>query len=195
MCFTAAAPGLNICRRQSGTACIERVFSQHSELCSVPIWAERLTQAAVPRSAPLAVARGRGPAEAEPPVLPLPRAALALCRDGGRVLEVKVTVQNILIAEFQYVSLYYFFLVYSCGPGYLTVDCSKKAIFYYFKFVACLLFWFQHMYMLKCYLPVKRRWLFQTKCIPEETHRIKCVQADLISALVFHIFSMQSSCW
>lgn len=144
---------------------------------------------------PLAVARGRGPAEGEPPVLLLLRAALALCRDDGRVLEVKVTVQNILIAELLYVFLYYFFLVYFCGPGYLTVDCSKKAIFYYFKFLACLLFWFQYMHMLKCCVPVKRTWLFQTKRIPEETHRIKCVQADLISALVFHIFSMQSNCW
>lgn len=93
---------------------------------------------------PLAVARGRGPAEGEPPVLPLLRAALALCRDNGRVLEVKVTVQNILIAEFLYVFLYssWFILVVldtllwtAVKRQFFPILSSLHA--YYFDFSIC----------------------------------------------------------
>lgn len=110
----------------------------------------------------------------------------------GQVL--KVTVKNILIAEFQYGFLYYLFVSYS---GYVTLalmvlhtllcilDCSEKANFNYFHFLHAYYFDFS---MCTC------RWNAAYQLKGDGYFKLivflrKAIeQRNLIAALVFQIF-------
>lgn len=122
MFFTAAAPVLNICRWQSATAFIGRVFSQHSELCRVPgvqfernVWPKLWF---LPRPRWL-WHEAEDPLRRSPQCSPGSEQPSLSAEPDGRVVKVKVAVQNILIAEFQCGFLYYLFLFYS---GYVTLS-------------------------------------------------------------------------